>query len=88
MNPDAGKEESPEKRKRLLLVARGMEGNGQAEYDMAYRLMKAGFEVVYVGGLLSQKAIEISALQEGVDFVCMAADSSGPMFPNVNPPPC
>ncbi len=59
-------------RKRLLLVADDRNDTGRVEHMMALDLRNAGFEVVYLGGPLSSEAIETSAIQEGVDLICLA----------------
>ena len=63
------------KRQRLLLVTNGLNGSTLAERKIACCLRDAGFEVVYVGGPLSPEAITTSAMQEGVDLICLATVS-------------
>ena len=61
------------RRKRLLLASNGKIGtHREEELAIACRLRDAGFEVVYVGGLPIPEAIAASAIQEGVDMVCLS----------------
>ncbi len=80
MNRDRNYDNTSRK-KRLLLAANGKVGtHREEELATACLLRDAGFEVVYVGSVLIPEAIAASAIQEGVDLVCLSMTSDKVSF--------
>jgi len=78
MNREYIQKNEPNRRLRLLLAA----GNGRdrAGCGAACCFRDAGFEVVYLNGLLSPEQIVAAAIQESVDLIGVYNSENGSSF--------